>query len=229
MASTDCGWCGRLVHLDAVSPLFTVAEAGHMITEAAYQCPNCGRLVIAWEAAGTYHARSEKDEAQRREWGHSVQFVPGRRDSTSFPDVPDHIAQAATEATLCLSVSAFRAVGALARAVIEATAKDKRAEASTLSDRINALAEAGHVRKHTQEQAHEVRHFGNGMAHGDFTDPLSREDAEEIVTLMAEILDEVYQSPARLKHVKAAREAKRNAKQGGQPGAQAGADEALSI
>jgi Domain of unknown function (DUF4145) len=195
-----------------------VPEGGRMVTEAAYQCPNCERLVIAWEVAGTYRARSEKDEAQKREWSHSVRFVPGRRDSKTFPDVPDHIAQAATEATLCLSVGAFRAVGALARAVIEATAKDKSADGNTLYDRINALAEAGHVRKHTKEQAHEVRHFGNGMAHGDFTDPLSKEDATEIVTLMAEILDEVYQSPARLEQVKAAREAKRTSEQGGQAG-----------
>lgn len=209
MASTDCGWCGRLVHLRAVSPLYTVPFAGGFLRQAAYQCPNCRRLVVAWERGGSYEQSTDVPTAQNYTWGWDVKFGPAKRDSQEFPDVPQHIAEAATEATLCLSVGAYRAVGSLARAVIETTAKDKKADGTTLFDRINALADAEHIRSHTKAQAHEVRHFGNGMAHGDFTEPLTKEDAEEIVTLMAEILDEVYQSPARLEHVKAAREAKK--------------------
>lgn len=210
--STDCGWCGRLVHLQAVSSLFTIRDEGAlMVTEAAYKCPNCERLIIVWEYThGPHAATDDRDAAQRRTW-ERPSFVPGHRDSRAFPDVPQHIGQAATEATLCFSVGAYRAVGALARAVIEATAKDKGADGKDLYKRIEALADAGHVRKHTKEQAHEVRHFGNGMAHGDFTEPVTKEDAEEIITLMSEVLDEVYQSPARLDRVKEAREAKKAA------------------
>lgn len=59
------------------------------------------------------------------------------------------------------------------------------------------------------EQAHELRHFGNDMAHGDFTQPTTKEEAEEIVGLMAEVLREVYQAPAKLERLKAQREAKK--------------------
>jgi hypothetical protein len=122
--------------------------------------------------------------------------------------VPAHIADAATEATLCLSAGAYRAVGSLARAVIEATSKDRGAEGTNLEKRIEALHAAGEVRRHTKDQAHEVRHFGNEMAHGDFIDPVTKEEAEEVIVLMAEVLDEVYQSPARLARRRQAREAK---------------------
>lgn len=43
------------------------------------------------------------------------------------------------------------------------------------------------------------------MAHGDFAATVTREEADEIIELMCEILDEVYQQPARLAKRKAAR------------------------
>ena len=122
-----------------------------------------------------------------------------------FPDVPEHIAAAAREVTLCLSAHAYRAAGSLARAVIEATAKEKMAKGKDLHQRIESLRADDHIRKHTCEQAHEIRHFGNEMAHGDFVDDVSPAEAEEVVALMGEVLDEVYQSPARLARRRAAR------------------------
>lgn len=133
------------------------------------------------------------------------EWLPRASDRREFPDVPEDIAGAASEASICLSVGAYRAVGSLARAVIEATCKDKRAEGAKLYQRIEALHAGDHVRKHTKDQAHEIRHFGNGMAHGDFADPVGQEEAEEILELMCEVLDEVYQSPARLARRKEAR------------------------
>lgn len=175
--------------------------------EAAYVCPNCRRINVASEWADSLNSDSHisnQTAADERQW-YDATWIPRHQEAREFPDVPTPIAQAATEATLCLSVGAYRAVGALARAVIEATAKDKGADGKTLEKRIDALHADDHVRKHTKEQAHEIRHFGNDMAHGDFADPVTREEAEEVVELMSEVLDEVYQSPARLQRRKEAR------------------------
>lgn len=169
---------------------------------------------LATEGTDVYVAElsvASLSDAQNHNWGSYVQWLPQRGKSRQFPDVPDHIAQAATEATLCLSMGAYRAVGSLARAVVEATAKDKGATGKNLAERIDALAAAQHIREHTREQAHEIRYFGNGMAHGDFTDPVSAEEAAEVLELMSEVLSEVYQSPARLERVREARKAKKNA------------------
>lgn len=216
MASTDCGWCGRLVHMEAASALSVIPDQwSGTVVQSAYLCPNCHRLNIAYEESGRGYVNGPSfgshDEAQRHEWSPDASWLPKLKQSRHFPDVPKHIADAATEATLCLSIDAYRAVGSLARAVVEATAKDKSATGGNLAARIDALATAGHIREHTKEQAHEIRYFGNDMAHGDFADPVTKEEATEVVELMSELLNEVYQSPARLDRVRAARQVKKSA------------------
>lgn len=51
-----------------------------------------------------------------------------------------------------------------------------------------------------------MRLFGNDVAHGDFVSPVSEEEAGAILDLMTELLDEVYESPARIERVRARRE-----------------------
>ncbi len=85
----------------------------------------------------------------------------------------------------------------LARAVIEATAKDKGVTDGSLSQKIETLHERGYIRTYLRDGAHEVRYTGNDMAHGDFPIAVSSEDAEVLLELMREVLMEVYQDPAR--------------------------------
>lgn len=201
------------MHLNAVSALLLApADWSGSFVQSAYICPNCHHMILATEDSSEYveaPSFGSRDNAQNYHWGPYVQWLPKRGQSREFLDVPEHIEGAATEATLCLSMGAYRAVGSLARAVVEATAKDKEAQGRNLAARIDAMAAAGHIREHTKEQAHEIRYFGNDMAHGDFADPVSEEEAAEVVELVSELLNEVYQSPARLDRVRAARKAKK--------------------
>lgn len=185
--------------------------SGIALLEAVYKCPNCKRLNVAAERRpyGDRDGVTQLDVANQHDWV-APTWTPVLGQARDFPDMPPHIAEAAREASFCLSIGAFRAAGALARAVIEATAKDKNAEGRDLYARIEALAAADHIRLHTKEQAHEVRHFGNGMAHGDFVERVSKEEADEVIELMAEVLDEVYQSPARLAALREARLARKS-------------------
>ncbi|MCH1867063.1 DUF4145 domain-containing protein [Nocardioides sp. CFH 31398] len=210
MTNRVCWSCKVFTHMTVVESSAQIKSTGGLIggrvayrSQAVFNCDNCQHLSIA-ERISTQPDPLSALMAN----GARLTWLPATTVQQDFPDVPDHIAGAATEATLCFSAGAYRAVGSLARAVIEATAKDKRAEGKDLYSRIEQLHADGHVRLHTKEQAHEVRHFGNGMAHGDFTKPVTQEEAEEIVELMKEILDEVYQSPARLSKRRAARAAK---------------------
>ena len=201
MASTTCGRCGRLTHMTEFSKEVENDTYDVKITEQAFICDNCGRMNMLSSIQPTRASYSVHAFTGREEW------YPRPGERKAFADVPEHIADAASEATLCFSIGAYRATGSLARAVVEATAKEEGAEGRDLYQRIEALAESGDIRKHTKDQAHEVRHFGNGMAHGDFTDPVTQEEAAEVVELMSEILDEVFQSPARLERVREARKA----------------------
>jgi hypothetical protein len=128
----------------------------------------------------------------------------------SFPDVPPEIATAASEAYRCRVVlNANRAAVLMARSVIEATAKDKGIKTGALIDKIDKMRDLQLIRPHLRDGAHEVRHLGNDMAHGDFVQAVSPEDTNLVLTLMAEVLDDVYQSPARVAKAQAAREARK--------------------
>jgi len=72
------------------------------------------------------------------------------------------------------------------------------------------MAKQGLIRKVVAEQAHEIRHLGNSTAHGDLGDSVTSEDAEEVLNLMAEVLNEVWQAPARSARLAAARAAKKS-------------------
>ncbi|MER5556366.1 DUF4145 domain-containing protein [Streptomyces sp. NPDC002793] len=114
-------------------------------------------------------------------------------------DVPEQIAKTASEAHACLSISAYRGAVALARAVVEATAKDHGIIRGPLVAKIDEMHKQNLIREITRQLAHEIREGGNEIAHGDLADePMPPEDAEGIVALMDEILEEVYQGPARM-------------------------------
>lgn len=178
----------------------------HVMCDAAYRCDNCHRLsVVTWRATVDDHNRfGERLEPQS---GDDMLWYPRLGDVREFPDVPQHIAAAAGEATACLSIGAFRAVAMLARAIVEATAKAKGVTTGNLYEKIDKLADEGHLRATVQDAAHEVRHFGNTAAHGDDVEPATREEAEEIMELVLEILNDAFQSPARIARRRAARQA----------------------
>lgn len=129
----------------------------------------------------------------------ALEWEPKKIRRPGFQDVPQQIAQTATEAHACLSISAYRGAVALARAVVEATAKDHSIVKGPLVAKIDEMHKQNLIRDITRELAHEIREGGNEIAHGDLADePMPPEDAEAIVALMDEILEEVYQGPARM-------------------------------
>lgn len=195
----DCPRCGALtqykLNYAAEGKNPEAVDYGQSITNAYLQCTSC-----------TYAYGAVVDSYSKKE---VLDWWPKRIVSKSFDDVPPHIASAASEAYVCLGAGAYRGAGALARAVVEATAKDKKITKGQIYDKVEALFDQGFIREHVKEAAHEIRHFGNDMAHGDFVDDVDVAEAEAILDLMSEVLNEVFQSPERIKRHKAARLAKK--------------------
>jgi hypothetical protein len=81
---------------------------------------------------------------------------------------------------------------------MEATAKHKGITSATLQRKIEGMETQNLIRPYIKAVAHNIRDFGNEMAHGDFVAPVSAAESALVIQLMGEILDEVYQSPARL-------------------------------
>jgi hypothetical protein len=155
------------------------------------RCDHCGYLTLALRSGEAHEVYGELHQVTTEEW--LPAFVSGR----SFEDVPLTIGSVADEAYKCASIGAYRGAIALARAVVEATAKNKGITVNGIANKIDKLYEQNLIREHVKEAAHEVRFGGNGVAHGDL-DELTKEEAEEILLLMSEILEEVFQSPARV-------------------------------
>lgn len=144
--------------------------------------------------------------------GEIVKAWPGHVGGKAFPDVPDHIASAADEAHMCLSIGAYRASVAMARAVVEATAKDHKIVQGTLQAKVEELAKKGIISTAMKDAADEIRFAGNEVAHGDASEEiLGKDDAEEILGLMDAIVSRVYQEPKQVERVRERRTARKGA------------------
>lgn len=197
-----------------------LGELQHRV-QAVFTCDECGFMQIAQaDRQQSRVSNSQTWETNLELWLNSREsddliWWPAVGVGREFEDVPTHISDAASEAHRCYSIQAYRAAAALARAVIEASAKQKGVTKGNLFEKIEALEKENHLRPHIKEAAHEVRHLGNEVAHGDFVDPVEAEEAEEALALMAEVLQEVFQSPARIERAKQKRLARHAAKSAG--------------
>lgn len=171
---------------------------------AAYRCDECGVLTLGWTVPYPGNSPATKERLLQSE---HVTWLPEVYSGKDFPDVPTHIGEAANEAHTCYSAQAYRAAILMARAVVEATAKDKGVATGTLAAKIDELHAQGHVRELIKDTAHEIRFLGNNMAHGDFVVEVTEDEAVDVLFFMDELLDEVYQAPARVQSRRAARQA----------------------
>lgn len=202
-----CGFCDRYANMTYVDGRSLSRGFGDDVEViGVYSCDSCLHLSIATVQSERRNLGSSSVESTLEHMDEFLDWMPRKGVGKTFDDVPQAIGNAASEVHACLSINANRAAIALARAVVEATAKDKGITTGNLQSKIDALATQNLIREHTRLGAHEVRLDGNEVAHGDLTaQPPSAEEAAETVALMDEILQEVYQGPARVARVQANR------------------------
>ncbi|MEV6543399.1 DUF4145 domain-containing protein [Streptomyces sp. NPDC051665] len=211
MATTNCGWCDVLTHMipSSQDPIRVPNPAGYgdPVFMSTFQCSNehCSRYSIGYTTSRSQYLSREQFIVMPMEW------EPANVRRPNFPDVPDRIAETASEAHVCLSVGAARGAVALARAVVEATAKEKSITTGSLMQKIDEMANRGIIRELTKETAHAIRDGGNEIAHGDITnDPMPLEDATAIVEFMDSLLEEVFQHPAKLNRLRQSHQSRKN-------------------
>lgn len=139
--------------------------------------------------------------------GEPIEYWPTKVWGKDFPDVPSQIASTASEAHICLGAGSPRGAVTLARAVVESVAKDKGIHKGTPQSKIDRLREQGYISDDMRDSAHEIRFAGNAAAHNDVVaESLSIEDAGDIVELMDNILEHIYQRPAKVARIREGRE-----------------------
>ena len=191
MATTTCGWCGTNTHYSGTGTV-TQGPAGHF---QAYSCDECNGILV----------RHNKRLPSVRTAGpiNSVpQYVsvwaPQHVEGQDFPDVPAHIAEAASEAHKSRSIGNLKSAILMARTVVEATAKNKQVTEGSLFKKIDDMHAKGIIQEFTKQTAHGIRDLGNDMAHGDIELPIDSDDADMVLEFMDAFLAEVFQTPAKL-------------------------------
>jgi len=176
------------------------------VSDATYKCDNanCGRFsVVSWYS--TYDPTDSWRSSEPENYDNHVVWSPPPLRRPEYPDVPDHIASAAREAWLCHGHDANIAACATARSVIEASAKAHGVTVFGIQPKIEALAERKLLWGDLVGSAHLVRQFGNDAAHGDVENPVTTEEARDVLDIMDELLHQLFTSPARSERLRGSR------------------------
>ena len=212
MAATKCWDCGTTAHMTAIEGACSIQQLTvRQRVMGCFRCDSCQapNIAVATGFLGTEDPLVWLAKKKNKTWvPKPACTVP----VTTFPDVPSEIAAAASEAYRCRMVAnANRAAILLARSVIEATAKDRGIAKGNLLQKIDKLHDGRLIRPDVRHGAHEVRHLGNDMAHGDFVRSVSAEDTDLVLALMSAVLLDVYQSPALVARAQANRQLRETA------------------
>lgn len=177
----------------------------------ALTCDSCTAISIATLPGNAVPTHEGTEDIERRIWtdDKEIAWLPIQVTRKRFEDMPTNISQAASEAYACYSIGSYRAATLLARAVVEATAKDKGHTDGPLVKKIDALEESRAINPTLAQAAHEIRLMGNDAAHGDFLEEITEEDCDDLLDFMASLLEEVYQRPNTLARRREQRERRR--------------------
>lgn len=183
----------------------------------AYRCDNCGYQSIGvlhnFKIETSYYHPTEGFD----DFYADIEWLPPRILGRRFDDVPDEIADAASEAYACYSIRSYRAATLLARGVTEAICKDQGITNGNLKAKIDELEKQRKISPLTADTAHEIRFVGNDMAHGDFVSGIGEEECDDLLNFMSSLLEEVYQRPANLTRFREQRQRRTAQDKNGQP------------
>lgn len=129
---------------------------------------------------------------------------PTPRPTPTDENIPKELRSDLNEAKLCLATSCFRGCAVLARRVIQVACISKGAKKEKLVDQIGELTANGIITKDIEEWAHVVRWVGNDAAHPNHQ-VVTREDAEDCLSLAEQFLHVIFVAPAVAKARKTAR------------------------
>jgi hypothetical protein len=125
------------------------------------------------------------------------------------PDVPSEVGSAYSEGMRALSVKAARAAVVMFRGMLAHVVADKGSSVAqakhSLYEKLEQMSQDGSLHPSLVEWAREIRVIGNAAAHPDALDPVSDEEAVDLARLCRQLLNVIYEVPARIARNRAAR------------------------
>jgi hypothetical protein len=151
-----------------------------------------------------YGSRGAVPEALFTDFEGDFRWLPEKATAKDFPGVPEPIASTASDAHKCASVGVYRGAIALARSALESAAKVKDYKTGTLQAKIQEMANDRLLRANVKEMADRLKNMGNRVLHADDAvddagdaRSATKEDAEDALWLLDEVLHELFQADQR--------------------------------
>ena len=119
-------------------------------------------------------------------------------DNNLSKDIPEGIREAFCEAATSMLINCPRASTVMLRRTLEAITDNLGETKGRLVDRLKALSDKGILQPSLSEWAKEVRLIGNDGAHYDPINPVTVDDAKQLLGFMRELLKYLYELPAEL-------------------------------
>jgi hypothetical protein len=110
----------------------------------------------------------------------------------------EEIQQVLREAKINFSTQCYRSSAVMSRRALEAIASEKGEVTGNLFQKIKNLTNNGVLDKNLGEWATEIRLIGNSGAHHDPIDDVNKEDANQILLFIEELIKYLYIMPAEI-------------------------------
>lgn len=189
-----CGWCHERA---IVKPVLEPEPIGPGMWDgpdfipryAVFQCDEChGRMIAQWDMP-----TNDWDSEGEVEW------FPKARSTNEYSGVPESIADTARESWGCYESGHDRSAVTTARTVIEQVCKSHGYKRGVLDAKIISMVNNNVLPKRIKDAVVALKNAGNTMVHGDLGASITAAETETLLTVMDQMLEEVYVAPKRIR------------------------------
>ncbi len=161
------------------------------------ECRNCHQPVIVIEQEFVDDTPSNKNHSGGYINYRGLFWWPFQGMELSS-DVSEVIQKILQEAKITFSAQCYRASAVMSRRTLEAITVDKGESDGVLAKRIQNLISKGILDKNLGDWATEIRLIGNTGAHFDPINDVEKEDANQIILFIEELIKYLYFMPAEI-------------------------------
>jgi hypothetical protein len=152
---------------EGTAEAITITEGGQP-TYGIIVCQGCARLFVAKKEDSGWLAV------------YPIQHKPVAE------EIPEPIRSEFEEANLCFAIRAYKACISMCMTALEAAWKDKKVSS------LKELKDNGNISENLFERADQVRRWANVVKHQLIHEVVTREEAEQLISYLEQILDAVY-------------------------------------
>ena len=204
-----CPRCNKQSSFDILGSLPATFDSGYVLSQdgqnkrtlidqvTSMECRNCHQPVIVIEQEYINETPSNKKQSGGYINYRGLFWWPFQGMNLSS-DIPTEIQKTLQEAKITFSAQCYRASAVMSRRTLEAITVNKGESEGVLAKRIKNLITKGILDKNLGDWATEIRLIGNSGAHFDPINNVEKEDANQIILFIEELIKYVYIMPAEI-------------------------------